>query len=68
MTACGLRCLRYRLLTRLRGEDWPQDLLDMMYLEDETRAWAEVGSSDEEKLVHRDSNGAVLEAGVIPSR
>ncbi|NWF38651.1 PhnA protein [Mariprofundus sp. NF] len=60
----AVQVVAWRMLTRLRGEGWPQDLLDMMYLEDETRAWAEAGSSDdEEKVIHRDSNGAVLEAG-----
>jgi len=62
----AVQVVAWRMLTRLRGEGWPQDLLDMMYLEDETRIWAEAGSddaSDEEIIIHRDSNGAVLEAG-----
>ncbi len=54
----------WRMLNRLKGEGWPQDLLDMMYLEDDVRAWAEAGSGDAaDAIVHRDSNGAVLEAG-----
>ena len=60
----AVQVVAWRMLTQLRSEGWPQDLLEMMYLEDETRAWAEAGSSDdEEKVIHRDSNGAVLEAG-----
>jgi len=62
----AVQVMAWRMLTRLRAEGWPQDLLDMMYLEDETRVWAESGSDDaagEEKIIHRDSNGAVLEAG-----
>jgi len=66
----AVQVMAWRMLTRLRTEGWPQDLLDMMYLEDETRAWAEAdgeadgeGESDEEKVIHRDSNGAELEAG-----
>jgi protein PhnA len=38
----------------------------MLYLDDETRAWAESGmasGSEEESTVHKDCNGAVLEAG-----
>jgi len=50
----------------LRAEGWPQDLLDMMYLEDDVKAWAEAGlesASSNEAVVHRDSNGAVLADG-----
>jgi protein PhnA len=37
----------------------------MLYLDDETRAWAEAGQGREEEEVvrHVDCNGAVLEAG-----
>jgi len=61
----AVQVVAWRMLTRLRGEGWPQDLLDMMYLDDETRTWAEAGSANaaEEAIIHRDSNGAVLEAG-----
>jgi len=62
----AVQVVAWRMLTRLRSEGWPQDLLDMMYMEDETKAWAEAGSDDtveEETIIHRDSNGAVLEAG-----
>jgi len=62
----AVQVMAWRMLTRLRAEGWPQDLLDMMYLEDKTRSWAEVageGANDEDKIIHRDNNGAVLEAG-----
>ena len=62
----AVKVVALRMLNQLRGEGWPQDLLDMIYLEDDVRAWAEAGvASDdgEEAVVHRDSNGAVLEAG-----
>ncbi|OIO71965.1 MAG: PhnA protein [Zetaproteobacteria bacterium CG1_02_53_45] len=61
----AVQVMAWRMLNRLRGEGWPQDLLDMMYLEDDTRGWAEAGSdaANEEKIIHRDSNGVVLEAG-----
>jgi protein PhnA len=58
--------LAWRMLNRLRGEGWPQDLLDMMYLDDETLAWAQATGdhlSEDEVVRHRDSNGAELEAG-----
>ena len=56
----------WRMLTRLRAEGWPQDLLDMMYLEEETLKWAKSTGEGEEKeneIVHRDVNGVVLQAG-----
>jgi len=62
----AVQVIVWRMLIRLRAEGWPQDLLDMMYLEDETRIWAEASGDDdntEEQIIHRDSNGAVLEAG-----
>lgn len=62
----AIQVMAWRLLMRLRNEGWPQDLLDMLYLDEETRAWAEAtgeGLSEEDKVVHKDSNGAVLTAG-----
>lgn len=61
----AVQVMAWRMLTRLRGEGWPQDLLDMLYLDDETRAWAEAGTEggSSDTVVHKDSNGAVLEAG-----
>ncbi|MEL4456266.1 PhnA domain-containing protein [Lutimonas vermicola] len=56
----------WRMLTRLRPEGWPRDLLDMMYLNEEDLAWAKATGEDEEsenKIVHRDVNGVVLQAG-----
>ena len=56
----------WRMLTRLRSEGWPLDLLDMMYLDEENLAWAKatgVGEVDENEIIHRDVNGVVLQAG-----
>ena len=65
-TVPAVQVMAWRMLNRLRGEGWPQDLLDMMYLDEKTLAWAKAGQvSSEEKsgVVHKDSNGAVIEAG-----
>jgi len=66
----AVQVIAWRMLTRLSAErlstgGWPQDLLDMLYLEDELLNWAKSGISEnlETALVHKDSNGAVLEAG-----
>jgi protein PhnA len=62
----AVQVMAYRLLKRIAHEGWPQDLLDTLYLEDDVQAWAdaESGAEDEEEsVVCRDSNGAILEAG-----
>jgi protein PhnA len=61
----AVQVMAWRMLSRLRAEGWPQDLLDMMYLEDDVKAWAEAGAetAEEDAVVHKDSNGVVLENG-----
>lgn len=61
----AVQVMAWRMLTRLKAEGWPQDLLDMMYMEDDTKAWAQAGLEDDnaDAIIHRDSNGVVLEAG-----
>ncbi len=62
----AVQVLAWRMLTRLRAEGWPQDLLDMLYLEEDTLAWAQAtgeGDDPEDKVIHRDSNGVILETG-----
>lgn len=64
-TTAAAQVLSYRLLHELRSESWAQEQLDMAYLEDDIRAWAEAGITtvDEHAVVHKDSNGATLTAG-----
>lgn len=59
----AVKVIAYRMLHRLKSEGWPADLLEMMYLEEATLAWAKQGMPDENALVHLDSNGNVLESG-----
>lgn len=56
----AVQVVAYRMLKRLSGEGWAQDLLDMMYLEDSTREWADNQGAG---LVHKDSNGHILADG-----
>jgi len=61
-----VKVMAWRLLHRLIAEGWPKDLLDMLYLDDDTLAWAQATGdhlSDDDKVIHRDSNGVVLTAG-----
>jgi protein PhnA len=56
----------WRMLSRLRAAGWPQELLDQMYLDDDNLAWAQAtgeGEEDENKIIHRDSNGVILAHG-----
>lgn len=66
-TTPAVQVVVWRMLTRLKNEGWPQDLLDMMYMEDATLTWAKSAGVEEDEapigLVHRDSNGVVIEAG-----
>ncbi len=62
----AVQVMAWRMLTRLSAEGWPQELLDMLYLDDDTLTWAKAsgeGQSTEEAVRHLDCNGAVLEAG-----
>ncbi|KZS42141.1 PhnA protein [Aquimarina aggregata] len=62
----AVQVMAWRMLNRLRAESWPQDLLDMMYLDDDTLAWAKAtgdGDDDNDTIKHIDANGAVLQAG-----
>ncbi|PVW17462.1 PhnA domain-containing protein [Marixanthomonas spongiae] len=64
-TVPAVQVMAWRMLQRLKNEGWPQDLLDMMYMEDDIKEWAKAGLAEnkEKAIVHRDSNGNVLEAG-----
>jgi protein PhnA len=62
----AVKVVAYRMLTKITGEGWPQDLLDMIYLEDETLKWAKAGLLAEEvhiEIKHMDSNGVQLFSG-----
>ena len=56
----------WRLLFKLKKEGWPQDLLNMMYIEDATLEIAKslMDIEDEkQEAIHRDVNGVVLSSG-----
>jgi len=61
----AVQVMAWRMLTRLSAEGWPQDLLDMLYLDDDTLAWAKAdGAGDDgDAVVHKDSHGNILQAG-----
>lgn len=55
----AVQVLSYRLLQQI-GAPWTQDLLNMMYMDESTAEWAQ---SKSEQIVHKDSNGHILENG-----
>lgn len=62
----AVKVVAWRMLSRLRSEGWPQDLLDMLYLEEEDIRYAQAtgeGLDESEKIIHRDVNGTILESG-----
>tara|TARA_R110002049_G_scaffold306637_2_gene505498 strand:- start:3896 stop:4474 length:579 start_codon:yes stop_codon:yes gene_type:complete len=61
-----VQAVAWRMLNRLRREGWPVELIDTMYMDEETLAWAKLSGdhlAEEDKIIHKDSNGALLEAG-----
>jgi protein PhnA len=56
----------WRMLNRIISEGWPQNLLEMMYLEASSLQWAKAlgdGVEASAAIIHRDVNGVVLKAG-----
>lgn len=61
-----VQVMAWRQLKALATESWAQELLDMLYLDEETLAWAEaLGSETRTDAMpqHVDANGTRLEAG-----
>ncbi|TRX28690.1 PhnA protein [Flavobacterium franklandianum] len=57
-----VQVVSWRMLSRLRNNE----LLEQMYLDEDTLAWAQAtgeGEEDENKVIHRDSNGVILSTG-----
>ncbi len=61
----AVQVMAWRMLNRLGDEGWARDLLDTVYLDEETLAWAKAGEAhnDEHAVKHLDAHGAVLAAG-----
>lgn len=55
----AVQVVAYRMLQRL-NIDWANDLLNMMYMDEATKEWAD---TNDQAIVHKDSNGHVLSAG-----
>lgn len=58
----AVQVLAYRLLHKCSAESWAQDALDILYMEDEQKAWADAGVADDKEQT-LDVNGVALAAG-----
>lgn len=61
-----VQVMAWRMLHRLKSEGWPQDLLDMLYLDEDTLAWAAATGEDQDpdqQIKHLDAHGAQLSSG-----
>lgn len=61
----AIQAVSWRMLNRFRNESWASDALDMMYLDEETLAWAEKTGDhlSEASQLHKDCNGNILVNG-----
>ncbi len=65
----AVQVMAYRQLNAMKTEGWAQDLLEMLYLEDDVKSWAEAGMAESGDGIDNidettlDSNGATLNAG-----
>ena len=59
----AVKVTAWRILNEIKSEGWPNDLLDMFYMEEETEAWAKDGLPSEDAIKHVDSNGVQLNPG-----
>ncbi|WP_103068463.1 PhnA domain-containing protein [Aquimarina sediminis] len=62
----AVQVMAWRMLNRIKSEGWPQDLLDMLYMDEDMLAWANAtgeGDNQEDTIKHIDANGAILQAG-----
>ena len=61
----AVQILSWRILHRIKEFGWSQDLIDMMYLDQEMFLWANaLGDADQDnKIQHKDCNGNILKNG-----
>jgi protein PhnA len=60
----AVQVMSYRMLKKLQDQDWAQDLLNMIYMDEVTREWADsIYQNTDHIIIHKDSNGNILHAG-----
>jgi protein PhnA len=62
----AIQVMSWRMLNRLKQESWAAESLDMMFMDDDTLAWAKASGDHENDAtvdLHRDCNSALLNEG-----
>jgi protein PhnA len=60
----AVQVLSYKILEKLKANDWAAEALDGAYLEESLIAWANAENDAlANKIIHKDAYGVVLEAG-----
>lgn len=60
----AVQALSYKILSKLKSEDWAQETMDSVFLDEAIIDWANAEDAMAEgKVVHKDSNGTILENG-----
>lgn len=59
----SVKVVSWRTLNAIKSEGWPNDLLEMMYLDEDTETWAKESETNDDAVVHLDSNGVQLATG-----
>jgi protein PhnA len=62
----AVKVVSWRMLQKLKHQDWVPDLIDIAYLDDETLEWAKATGDDknpDDAIIHLDCFGAVLNHG-----
>jgi protein PhnA len=62
----AVQVVAWRMLNRLSNETWAMEALDLLYLDDDTLAWAKATGDHENSSdvdLHRDCNGTILQTG-----
>lgn len=59
----AVQVVAYRTLLKLKHEDFASNLLDIVYLDDEIKNWAEDGLKSDKVSQTKDSNGVILNSG-----
>jgi len=62
----AVQVMAWRILKRLGSQNWAQDLIEQMYLDEEVQAWAEAETTDDSSSDAKptvDSNGTILNDG-----
>ena len=59
----AVQVMAWRVLNRLKAETWASDLIEQLYLDEETLAFAKKGQNEADSVIIKDSNGTQLAAG-----